>query len=133
MMKSIAIISFLLLVGSYGFGQISRRIPKVLIQTISDSIDYENQGRYHSTHLFLHKDSSFLFYSVYEVGYILSLGSYSKDEQLIILNWNQKKTFEAISDTTIYHKYFKHSTPQAFPLKDIAYEIRNDTLILTTR
>ena len=128
-MKSIIIIIFLS-IGLNGFGQINQRIPKVLRQTEAGSIDYESQGRHYSTHLFLHQDGTFTFYSVYEVGYVMALGSYSKNQNEISLNWNPKKTIEAISDTAIYFKYFKHSNPRPIQIENVNYRISNDSLLL---
>lgn len=126
-LRNLLIISFLLFVWFDGFGQ---SIPKFLILDEEDNANYESQGMYHSTHLYLYQDSSFVFYSVYEVGYKFSLGKYVKDKGKVILNWNREETMKAVSDTSVYYKYYRYSTPYPIQLENIIYEIKKDSLIL---
>ncbi|PZP42428.1 MAG: hypothetical protein DI598_16955 [Pseudopedobacter saltans] len=88
------------------------------VYTIKDSSSsvnertYENQGMYSSTYLILKSDSSFVYYSVYEVGFDLSFGKWIQiKSDTILLNWDKKKTLDATKDKSQYHQYFAFSFP----------------------
>ncbi|MFC4263967.1 hypothetical protein ACFOWM_13820 [Ferruginibacter yonginensis] len=73
---------------------------------------YQNQGANNSTYLILKSDSSFVYYTVYEVGFDLSLGKWTEFKHgKILLNWDRKKTIDATKDKNQYQKYFAYSSP----------------------
>jgi hypothetical protein len=80
---------------------------------------YESQGLYHSTYLILNKDSTYLYYSVFEVGFDLTIGKWKiKGSDTIILNWDRQKTLNCLKDKKCYEKYSISPFPNATPMNN---------------
>ena len=85
--------------------------------SLSASKIYESQGMFHSTYIILNPDSTYIYYSVFEVGFDLTFGKWSSlRNDTLILNWDRQKTLDNIKDEKIYKKYFEHSFPTAVPM-----------------
>lgn len=88
---------------------------------------------YHSTYLTLDSDTSFVYYSVYEVGYDLTIGKYYQTDSTIFLMWDSLITNIAVRDSAIYMKYFRYSRPFPYKIDSIKYKIEDDMLELVKR
>ncbi len=106
------------------------KLPKYLKKIPDPGNRFENQGKYHSAHLNLNCDNSFSYYIVFEGGYNLTLGTFSRTEDTITLSWDSLKTMQAISDSTIYNKFYKHSRPTALRIDSAKYKVNFDSLNL---
>lgn len=81
------------------------------------SMTFESQGMFHSTYLILNNDSSYVYYSVYEVGFVLAAGTWSRYKiDTFMLNWERTKTFNYIKDEKIYKRYFQYGRPSFVPM-----------------
>ncbi len=73
---------------------------------------YQSHGMYHSTYLILNPDSTYVYYSIYEVGFDLSYGKWSRlNVDTFLLNWDRLKTFNCIKNEKEYKKFFDYSIP----------------------
>lgn len=109
-------------------------LPSVLtLDSKEKPTTYEYQWKFGSTYIILNSDSTFIYYSVFEVGYDLTLGTFKKKKNTLILNWDENITLEAISDKDIYGKYFEHSKPNAFQIERVHFKIKNKTLVRQNR
>jgi hypothetical protein len=97
--------------------------------TPENSITYESQGEYHSTYLTLNPDSTYVYYSVFEVGYSLATGKWTEVNDTILFNWNKQKTTDIIKNKEEYEKYYKYSTPRAVPMNNWMVVKADDKLI----
>ena len=79
---------------------------------------YESQGIFHSTYLILSQDSTYVYYSLFEVGFHLTFGKWSQlNNDTLLLNWDKQKTLKSNKDEQIYETYSKHSSsPTAMPM-----------------
>lgn len=84
---------------------------------LSDSKVYESQGLFHSAYILLNSDSTYVYYTVFEVGFKLSFGKWSVySNDTLTLNWDKQMTLTNIKDEKIYRKYFEYSFPTAVPM-----------------
>lgn len=91
---------------------------------------FENQGRWHSSYIILHSDSTFVYYSVFEGGYDLTLGNWRMNGQKnLVLNWDSAKTRQAVSDKAVYGQYFKYSRPSPHPIPGSLCAMYADSLV----
>lgn len=92
--------------------------------------NYENQGNYHTSHIYLYPDSTFAYYSVFEGGYDLTLGNYRQNGlNRVVLNWDQQKTEQAVKDKAVYGKYYRYCWPGSYPVINEAYMMYTDSLV----
>ncbi len=91
--------------------------------------EYQNQGMYHSSYYHLNKDSSFVYYSVFEGGYNMTFGNWTGFQNKITLTWDSLKTFSAVKDTGIYKKYYRYSRPNPFKISNKKFTINDSCLI----
>lgn len=120
MIKSLIPLIFL-----WSSNPVGRELPDTLTQTKDYPNKFENQGMYHSTYLILENDSSFVYYSVFEVGFDLAFGEYTSTNDTLTFNWDQQQTLNAVTDSSIYQKYFKYSTPRPYKVENVRF-IRTD-------
>jgi hypothetical protein len=105
-----------------------RRLPDELKRSLDKENTYESQGTYHSAYFIINPDSSFVYYSVFEVGYHLSLGNYLTYGDTIIFNTDLNKTSTAVKDSGIYNQYFKHSYPSPYLIENEKYLINENEM-----
>lgn len=103
-------------------------LPKKLNRTKDNQNNYESQGMYHSTYFLLNSDSTFVYYNVFEVGFDLTMGKYTKEENTISFNWDSLKTLQAVVDTSIYKKYFQYGIPRPLKIVNEQYKLQNGSL-----
>ncbi|MFY9311175.1 MAG: hypothetical protein WAQ28_19180 [Bacteroidia bacterium] len=93
---------------------------------------FQNQGMYHSSYYYLNPDQTFIYYNVFEVGYKMTLGHWTREGNQIMLTWDSVATHKAVTDTSFYYKYFRYGKPK--PLKMVNKKfIYTDTLITPIR
>lgn len=96
---------------------------------------FESQGLYHSTYLILNDDSTYVYYSVYEIGFDVTVGNWSQyKSDTLRLNWNKEKTFKYINNKKKYKRYFQYGTPLFTPMTNWLVKKYSDKLepIITT-
>lgn len=96
----------------------------------SETVTFENQGKYHSTYLALNNDSTFVFLSVYEPGEFLTVGMWTKpNDTTYTLNWDRNATLVICKDRMVFSKYYKYGTPMPFTITDWMF-IKRDSFLL---
>ena len=81
------------------------------------SKEYESQGTRHSAYIIFNPDSTYVYYSVFEVGFDVAVGKWSQlDSAVLILNLDKEKTLDYTNDEKKYKKYFKYSSPNMVPM-----------------
>ena len=106
------------------------RFPEKFEEIKESKNKFESQGLLHSSYLFLNDDNSFVYYSIFEVGYDLTIGNYNLNNDIITLNWDSLKTYNAVKDPNYYKKYSKYSTPLPFKINNIRYKKFKNLLLL---
>lgn len=105
-----------------------RELPDVLTKDKDRPDAYENQGMYHSTYFIIKPNNSFVYYSIFEVGYDLSFGNYKLQSDTIIFNTDWDATAVAVKDSSIYNQYFKHSFPRPYLISNEKYLIGEEKI-----
>lgn len=80
-----------------------KKMPEQLKRSKKDATLYENNNSNRRTSLQLKKDSSFVFSSLSEFEYKLSIGKYSVVKDKITLNWDSTQTFIGIKNAKTYN------------------------------
>ncbi|MCH7535463.1 MAG: hypothetical protein IH948_06905 [Bacteroidetes bacterium] len=107
-----------------------RKLPDVFIQTDTDTAKYENQGANHSTYMILKDDVSFVYYTINNDDFELTLGDYTRENDTITFNWNEEQTTNAVQDANIYYFYYMHGVPKPSPIINIRYHAVDKSLQL---
>ncbi len=90
---------------------------------------FENQGMYNSTYLILNDDSTYIYYSVYEVGFDLTTGKWTRfNSDTFTLNWDEAKTLNYVNDEKIYKKFFQYGSPTFAPMISWLIKISGDKI-----
>ena len=85
----------------------------------SQTLTYQNQGDNHSIYLAVNDDSTFVFFSVFEVGYFLTVGRYSVIQTRVYqFHWDKEKSLSICRDKKLYSRYFQYSTPAPLKISD---------------
>ncbi|GAB2833082.1 hypothetical protein GCM10027043_38790 [Ferruginibacter profundus] len=95
-----------------------------------NAVVFENQQRFSSNYFEIKEDSTFIFFSVYEVGYLLTTGNWQKlDDSTYRLDWNKERSIALCRNEKKYKKYFVHSFPMPLPIDNYKFIKRGDLLI----
>jgi hypothetical protein len=115
---------------THHYNQFSYSLTKNKTWALSKkTLTYENQGLYHSTYLALNDDSTFVFYSIFEVGYYLSTGNWKiENKNRLKLSWDKLQTTKSCNDENIYRKYSEYHYPMALPINDWNFIIKKGKL-----
>ena len=99
------------------------------IITSINSKTYENKGLNHSTFLILNADSTFIYYSIYKLGFDLSVGQWTKiNTDTLTLNWDCQKTADFIKDAN-KRKIFYFDITGIVPMTNWLIEILKSKLV----
>ena len=91
---------------------------------------FENQGDMHSTYIALNSDSSFVFLSIYEPGEFLSIGTWTEEnDTIVILTWNKEKSKAICNNKKVYKRYYQYGMPFPMKIENWAFVISKDKLI----
>ncbi len=97
-------------------------LPRKMTVHAEDKNIFESQGNYHSTYFILNpEDKTYVYYSIFEVGYLMSVGVYKVNDKEITFNGDSEKTHDLVKDTAFYYQYYRHSTPRPFKIDDAKY------------
>jgi hypothetical protein len=81
------------------------------------TVTFESQGRLYSCYLCFNADSSYLFFSVFEGGMLLSVGTWTTlQNDTILLFWNKNKTVFSCTHESISEKYYQYAYPMPLPI-----------------
>jgi outer membrane protein OmpA-like peptidoglycan-associated protein len=71
-----------------------------------DALHYERQTMYSSEYYILYKDSSFVYWTVFEVGEYITVGHYRKQGKYFVFDWDSELTNQTSRDPARRKKYY---------------------------
>jgi len=93
---------------------------------------FENQGMYHSTYLALNNDSSFIFFSIYEVGESLTTGKWEKiTDSTYRFQWNKNKSIDLCKQEFRLKKYYRYGFPKPYKIESWVFTMHKTKLTPT--
>jgi len=90
---------------------------------------YKRTFPYNSSILKLGKDSTFIYCYISKPSFDISTGKYSREGNIIILNWDSLKTAQIAIEPEVYKQYFMFKRPSPFKAEGVKFVCEKDKLI----
>jgi hypothetical protein len=107
-----SLIVLILLCGCFAVAQ-KATFPSGFTKEIGKN-KYSSINNYYKSAIELLPDSSFLFYLIDENTCEWTFGTYHKNNDKLVFNWDSLKTYQASKDSIVYRKYFSFRKPEPF-------------------
>lgn len=117
---------------AFGSARYPRSMPQRMMRMKGEALKYQDQGMHHSAYISLGDSGRFTYWSVYEVGFDISLGQFSTSHDTMTLNWDSLATHQAVHDTRFYLALFAHSRPKPFKIDQVKYMVERRSLVLVS-
>lgn len=117
---------------AFGSGRYPSSVPQRMLRMKGETTKYQDQGMHHSAYISLGDSGRFTYWSVYEVGFDISLGQFSTSHDTMTLSWDSLATHQAVLDTSFYRALFAHSSPKPFKVDRVKYLVERRSLVLVS-